>query len=301
MKSRSRFLSLLLSACMLLATCTAQAEPEPTSVPQSAPLLSYGLNVLDLDGGYLRGHNLSNERLSEGVVVSLSETEPFGSKMSFVVFYKDQLLPFYIGDQTTQQYQHFFTVSDEGTAEFIVRFPLELLNERVEPGTCMYFILLGSIDYALQHKYDMQSFCSFAMFNMLCGNEPENTPLEFDIDYLTFPFCLIRFKYIDGEETDTWQYQVTQNDTPLLAFENEQPFSSPYEKGVVIPIVNGSLLMEDDAPMIIHPESMDGIEKFTIQPKLNKGANPILFLYLPTGKRASYGEASSELYTIVVE
>ncbi len=301
MKSLSRFLSLLLAACMLLASCTAQAEPEPTAVPQDGPLRAYGLNVLDLDGHFLAERTLSNDLLSEGVVIDISNTEPVGSKMSFVVFYKDQLLPFYIGDQTTQQYQHFFTVSDEGTAKFIVRFPLELLNEKVEPGTCVHFILLGAIDYALQHKYDVQIFCSFAMYNMLCGNEPEDAPLEFDIDYLGFPFCLIKLKYIDAEDTGNWPYQVTKNDTPLLAFENEQPFSSPYGKGVVIPIVNGSLLMEGDTPMMIHPENIDGVEKFTLQQKLHKGANSILFLYLPTGKRASYADASSQLFTIVVE
>ncbi len=299
MKSLHHYLLLFLAACMLLATCSAQAEPEPITVPQNEPLKSCGLSLRHRNGDFLDGSPLSNDFLSKGVMVSLSNTEPFGAKMSFIILYKDQLLPFYVGDQTSQQYQHFFNVSEEGTADFIVRLPLDLLNERVEPGTCVYFIALGAIDYTLKDKYDVGGLDYPVVPVMLCGNEPANAPLEFYRDF--GPFCLIRFEHIDDEETSGWRYQVTKNEKPLLAFENAEPFSSPYEKGVVIPIVNGSLLMEGDTPMIIHPKNIDGVEKFTIQPQLHKGANSIIFIYLPTGKHAVYDQATSDLFTVVVE
>lgn len=290
------FLFLLLLALLVPYTIPACAENESTG----GVVRSCGVNLLNKnDGSIITVPTFSNEFLAEGFRIAFSETKPAGAKMNLVVLYKDQLLPFYINDQQTMQYQYFFTIADDFTANFNIRFPLEQLNDIVEPGNTIYFVVLCGIDQNAEDMYDFTGMTSNVIAAPLSGNQPLDPSFEFDWDF--GHICHIILTKIDGQETNHSIFQETQNTNPVLFFENDLPFSDPYGKGVAVPIVNGSLLMEDGIPMVIHPEMNNGMETFSLQTALHKGANSIVIIYLPTEKRAVRDAATSERYTVYVK
>lgn len=290
------FLFLLLSALLLTFTIPAYADNESTG----GVVRSCGIDLLNKnDGGIITVPAFSNEFLAEGFRIAISRTEPAGAKMNFVVLYKDQLLPFYINDQQTTQYQHFFTIADDYTANFNIHFPLELLNDIVEPGNTIYFVVLCGVDQNAKDMYDIEGMTSVLVAAPLSGNQPLDPSFVFDWDL--GHSCRITLTKIDGQETNHGIFQETQNTNPVLFFENDLPFSDPYGKGVAVPIVNGSLLMEEGVPMVIYPEMNNGIETFSLQTPLHEGANSIVIIYLPTGKRAVRDAATSERFTVYVK
>lgn len=147
MKKRNLLFALGMAVLLMAVTCFAFAEEEEKEKEVDCVIMEWGGGMLltQPDGSYFTTPFLSNEQLSK-LCVNLSSNIPSASNMMLVVFYKDQLIPFSVEDETEKQYEYKFLLEKYGEAAINVSLDRKMLDELIEPGTFIHFIFFGALD-----------------------------------------------------------------------------------------------------------------------------------------------------------
>lgn len=295
MKKRNLLFTLGIAVLLMTVTCFAFAEEEEKEVDSVLMEWGGGLWITQADGSYFTTQCLSNEQLSK-ICVKFSSRMPCGSNMMLVVFYKDQLIPFSVEDETEKQYEYKFLLEKYGEAAINISFDREMLDELIEPGTFIHFVSLGHLTRTAENPYDSFSM-DFLDFAMVVGNS------EADASSLSFQWWesisqSLVITHVDGVSTKNWVYFSADNTTPELTYRME----GCTEDFMLFPVLNGELVMEDGKPLSFVSKCEDGVCSGSLQLTLQEGKNSLLFIQMPMGKVGAIGGIhSSDHMTIIVE
>lgn len=293
MKRASLVFTFLLAGILLMTTCTSLAEEKERRIDWGTDW-GYGIQLTQPDGNYFTTPFLSNEQLSE-VCVYISSNTYSDSNMMLVVFYKDQLVPFYAEEETEPQYQYKFLLEEYGEITIRVSFDREMLDELIEPETYLHFVIVGHLTRTAENPLDY-FFMEITQPVKAGGNSEADAELSFE-NCLSIPQSLV-ITHADGVSTKNWSLFTVDNSTPEFTY----TIGECWEDLMLYPVLNGELLMESGKPLTFLAKSEDGVCSGSLQLTLQEGKNTLFFIQMPTGGNGTYqGRRASDHYTIIVE
>lgn len=296
MKKRNLLFALGMAVLLMAVTCFAFAEEEEKEKEVDCVIMEWGGGMLltQPDGSYFTTPFLSNEQLSK-VCVNLSSNIPSASNMMLVVFYKDQLIPFSVEDETEKQYGYKFLLEEYGEAAINVSLDRKMLDELIEPGTFIHFIILGHLTRTAENPYDNFNM-DFTQHVKVGGNSEPDAALSFQRWESISQSLFIT--HVDGVSTKNWVYFSADNTTPEFTYRMD----GCAEDFMLFPVLNGELVMEDGKPLSFVAKCEDGACSGSLQLTLQEGKNSLFFIQMPMGKVGAIGGIhSSDHMTIVVE
>lgn len=284
---KKSILSLILF--FLLFSVSFSAYAESTTIPS----FGGGISIKKLDGNYPDTPLLPNQLMEEGVLLSVMYDAPIPTDGLLLVPYKDGLLPFYVNDNQEPVFQYPFHFENSGTYDFILRFDRDMLDETIEPLTFLHFVAVGHLNYFPQHEKDPLLWNDICLATAVCGNEStdQSFPGENDISS-SFPLC--NLSTTDDTHTSIQSYHTLHQLLPTLSYE----ITDCADDFTLIPIINGSLVMEDGKPVVQVAKVSNRTCSGTITLPLSAGENHVTFVHLPANGKGRYGAATSYKYTI---